>query len=166
VLAFEADMTRVFSFKTGRDASNRTFPESGTNAGFHPASHHGGREQGVMNFNLINKYHVSLLPYFLEKLKNTMEAESNLLDKTMIIYGSPMADSNLHSHRRCPLILLGGGNGTLPGDLHLKAPDGTPMANVMLTLMHKLGLDDTQSFGDSTGEFSLDMPGRAISSPS
>ena len=155
VLAFEADMTRVFSFKTGRDASNRSYPESGTSSGFHPASHHGGRDTGVMNFNLINKYHVSLLPYFLEKLKNTTEAEGNLLDKTMIIYGSPMADSNLHSHRRCPLILLGGGNGTLQGDLHLKAPDGTPMANVMLTLMHKLGMDDMPTFGDSTDVFPL-----------
>jgi hypothetical protein len=68
VLAFESDMTRVFSFKTGRDASSRAFPESGTNKGFHPASHHGGREAGVLDFNLINRYHVSLLPYFLDKL--------------------------------------------------------------------------------------------------
>jgi hypothetical protein len=78
-----------------------------------------------------------------------------LLDKTMIMYGSPMADANLHNHRRCPLILLGGGNGRIPGDVHLKAPDGTPMANVMLSLLHKLGCDDMKSFGDSTGEFTL-----------
>jgi hypothetical protein len=73
------------------------------------------------------------------------------------MYGSPMGDSNLHNHRRCPLFLLGKANGGLTGNLHLKAPDGTPMANVMLTLMHKLGLDNVQSFGDSTGEFALNV---------
>jgi hypothetical protein len=157
VLAFQSDMTRVFSFKTGRDASSRAYPESGTDKGFHPASHHGGRESAILDFNKINRYHVSLLPYFLEKLKNTQEGDSNLLDKTMIMYGSPMADGNLHNHRRCPMILLGGGAGRLQGDVHLKAPDGTPMANVMLSLLHKLGRDDMKSFGDSTGEFALSV---------
>jgi len=155
VLAFESDLTRVFSFKMGRDASSRVYPESGVAEGFHPASHHGGSERGVMTFNQINDYHVSLLPYFLEKLKSSMEGEESLLDKTMIVYGSPMGDPNVHNHRRCPLLVMGGANGQLEGNLHLKAPDGTPMANVMLSLMHKLGLDDIASFGDSTGEFSL-----------
>jgi uncharacterized protein DUF1552 len=155
VLAFESDMTRVFSFKTGRDASSRAYPESGTNKGFHPASHHGGREQNILDFNLINRYHVSMLPYFLDKLKNTPEGDSNLLEKTLIVYGSPMADGNIHNHRRCPLLLLGHANGRLAGNQHLKAPDGTPMANVMLTVMHKLGLDDVKNFGDSTGDFAL-----------
>src|SRR5688572_20579482 len=161
VLAFESDMTRVFSFKTGRDASNRVYPESGTNKGYHPASHHGGREAGVLDFNMINRYHVSMLPYFLEKLKTTMEGDRNLLDQTLIIYGSPMADGNLHNHRRCPLLLFGGANGRLENNLHLKAPDGTPMANVFLTLLHRLGLDDLQTFGDSTGEFALSVSGAA-----
>ena len=157
VLAFESDMTRVVSFKTGRDASSRAYPESGTNKGFHPASHHGGREQAILDFNLINRYHVSILPYLLERLKNTPEGDSNLLEKTMIVYGSPMADGNIHNHRRCPLLLMGHGNGRLEGNLHLKAPDGTPMANVFLTLMHKLGLTDVKAFGDSTGDFSLSI---------
>jgi len=157
VLAFESDMTRVFSFKTGRDASSRTFPASGTNKGFHPASHHGGREPGILDFNMINRYHVAMLPYFLDKLSKTMEGGTSLLDKTMIIYGSPMGDPNLHNHRRCPLLVMGGANGKLEGNMHLKAPDGTPMANVMLSLMHKLGLDDVKSFGDSTNEFSLSV---------
>jgi hypothetical protein len=156
VLAFESDMTRVFSFKTGRDASSRAYPDSGTNKGFHPASHHGGREAAILDFNMINRYHVGLLPYFLERLKNTRDGDSNLLDTTTILYGSPMADGNIHNHRRCPLLVLGGGNGTLEGNLHLKAPDGTPMANVFLTLMHKMGLDN-KSFGDSTGEFALSI---------
>jgi hypothetical protein len=154
VLAFESDMTRVFSFKTGRDASSRTYPESGTDKPFHPASHHGGNEAGVLDFFKINKYHVSLLPYFLDRLKAVTEGDSNLLEKTMIVWGSPMADGNLHNHRRCPLFVVGGGGG-LPGGIHLKAPDGTPMANVMLSLMHRLGVDEMESFGDSTGAFPL-----------
>ena len=154
-LAFESDMTRVFSFKMGRDSSARVYPESGTDKPFHPASHHGGREESVLDFYKINKYHISMLPYFLERLKSTMEGDRNLLDKTMIIYGSPMADGNLHNHRRCPLFVVGRANQQLTGGVHLRAPDGTPMANVMLSLMHKLGLDDVRSFGDSTGDFAL-----------
>jgi hypothetical protein len=154
-LAFESDMTRVFSFKMGRDSSARVFPESGTDKPFHPASHHGGSQAGVLDFFKLNKYHVGMLPYFLERLKNTVEGDTHLLDKTMIVYGSPMADGNLHNHRRCPLFLAGRANGQLTGGLHLKAPDGTPMANAMLTMLHKLGLDDMPSFGDSTGEFAL-----------
>jgi hypothetical protein len=158
-LAFASNMTRVFSFKTGRDASGRVYPESGSDRPFHPASHHGGREEAILEFQKINEYHVSMLPYFLQKLHDLDEGDSNLLDKTMIVFGSPMADGNLHNHRRCPLVLLGGANGALDGDAHLKAPDGTPMANVMLSLMHGLGMDDMESFGDSTGAFSLTAPG-------
>jgi hypothetical protein len=154
-LAFASDMTRVFSFKTGRDASSRVYPESGTDTPFHPASHHGGREAAILDFAVINRYHVSMLPYFLQRLKDIDEAGTDLLDKTMIIFGSPMADGNVHNHRRAPLITLGKANGALEGNLHLKAPDGTPMANAMLSMMHALGHDDMESFGDSTGEFPL-----------
>ena len=154
VLAFQSDMTRVFSFKTGRDASSRTFPESGTNKGFHPASHHGGRESAILEFNQINQYHVSMLPYFLQRLKDTTDGDSNLLDETLIVYGSPMADGNIHNHRRCPLVLMGGASGMLPGNVHLKAPDGTPMADVMLSLLHKFGVD-APVFGDSVSPFAL-----------
>ena len=155
VLALQSDMTRVFSFKLGRDASARVYPESGIMTGFHPASHHGNNPARVKEFAEINRYHVSLLPYLLEKLSTTMDGERSLLEKTTIVYGSPMSDSNTHNHRRCPLVLLGGGNGKIAGNTHLKAPDGTPMANAMLSLMHSLGLEDMQSFGDSTGEFTL-----------
>jgi len=155
VLAFQSDTTRVFSLKTGRDASGRVYPESGVMTGFHSASHHGNNPKRVQEFYQINKYHIGLLPYFLERLKTTMDGDTPLLDKTMIVYGSPMADGNIHNHRRCPLIVLGGANGQLKGNAHLRAPDGTPMANAMLTLMHKLGLDDVNAFGDSTDEFSL-----------
>ena len=155
VLAFAADITRVFSFKMGRDGSSRVYPESGSERPFHPASHHGGNEKGVKEFQLINKYHVSMLPYFLDKLKSVQEGDSTMLDKTLIVYGSPMGDSNLHNHRRCPLILLGGANGQLEGNTHIKAADGTPMANALLTVAHTLGLDDMKTFGDSTGVLSV-----------
>ena len=154
-IAFAADITRVFSFKLGRDGSARVYPESGAPLPFHPASHHGENEQRVQQFAQINKYHVGLVPYFLEKLKNIQEGDSNLLDKTIVMYGSPMGNSNTHNHKRCPLFLAGRGNGLLKGNIHVKAPDGTPMANAMLTLLHGLGLDDMKSFGDSTGTMDL-----------
>ncbi|MGQ0733898.1 MAG: DUF1552 domain-containing protein [Acidobacteriota bacterium] len=158
VLAFISDTTRVFSFKMGRDGSGRVYPGTGVDTGFHDASHHGTTEERIKRFGEINKYHVSMLPYFLENLQATTEAGETLLDKTLILYGSPMANGNNHNHRNCPLILLGRGGGVADGGLHVKAPSGTPMANVMLTLMHRLGLDDLTSFGDSTGEFSFAMP--------
>jgi hypothetical protein len=154
-IAFAADITRVFSFKLGRDGSARVYPESGAPLPFHPASHHGDSEPRVLQFAQINKYHVSLVPYFLEKLKNIQEGDGNLLDKTLVIYGSPMGNSNTHNHRRCPLFLAGRANGMLTGNLHIKAPDGTPMANAMLTMLQGLGLTEMKAFGDSTGAMSL-----------
>ena len=159
VLALQNNMTRVISFKTGRDSQNRVFPESGSSQPFHPSSHHGNREDRIMEFNKINKYRVSQVAYLLEKLKTTTEGDQSLLDKTVVLWGSPMADANVHNHRRCPLFLAGRGNGLLKGNLHLKAPDGTPMANVMLSLLQNLGLEDMQTFGDSTGGFSLTSTG-------
>jgi hypothetical protein len=153
--AFVSDTTRVFSFKFGRDGSGRVYPASGIDTGFHNASHHGATEARIREFGEVNKFHVSVLPYFLEKLKTTMEGEASLLDKTLIMYGSPMANGNVHNHRNCPFIMLGKGNGALTGGVHIKAADNTPMANVMLSMMHKLGMDDMTSFGDSTGAFAL-----------
>ena len=154
-VAFAADITRVFSFKLGRDGSARVYPASGAPLPFHPASHHGENENRIMQFAQINRHHVSLMPYFLEKLKSIQEGDANLLDKTLVIYGSPMGNSNVHNHKRCPLFLAGKANGKLKGGLHLKAADGTPMANVMLQLLHDLGMEDVKSLGDSTGTFTL-----------
>ena len=155
VLAFQSDTTRVFSLKLGRDASPRVYPESGVDTPFHAASHHGGREERVRAFAKINDYHVSMLPYLLKKLQDAEEGEGSLLDKTMVVYGSAMADSNLHNHARCPLFLVGGANGALEGGQHVRAQPGTPMANVMLSMLHKLGAADIESFGNSNGSFAL-----------
>jgi hypothetical protein len=154
-LAFMTDTTRVSAFKMSRDVSGRVFPGSGVNTPFHPCSHHGEAPARVAEFAKLNRYHVSLIPYFLDKLKNTPDGDGNLLDHSLILYGSPMGDGNVHNHKRCPLIVLGGGNGQLSGNVHHRAPAGTAMANVMLTLMHKVGLTDVAQFGDSTGEFAL-----------
>ncbi|MGH9144657.1 MAG: DUF1552 domain-containing protein, partial [Vicinamibacterales bacterium] len=154
-LAFASDVTRVFAFKLGRDASNRTYPESGYNGAFHTTSHHGEKEEKILDLAKLNAFHVGLVPYFLEKLKNTPDGDGNLLDNTLLLYGSPMGDSNLHNHKRCPLFLAGHAGGRLKGGVHVKAADGTPMANAMLTVAHKLGLDEMESLGDSTGELDL-----------
>jgi hypothetical protein len=155
VLALASEITRVFAFKMGRDASARVYPKSGVTTGFHPASHHQAREERIMQFAAINRYHVSQIPYFLEKMKATQDGDGSLLDHSLIIYGSPMGDGNVHNHKRCPLFLAGHANGRLKGNLHITAPDGTPMANAMLSLLHALGADDMTRFGDSTGALDL-----------
>ena len=153
-LAFASDITRVFAFKLGRDASNRAFPDSGYKGAFHSASHHQDKEDRILDFAKINTYHVSMVPYFLEKLKNTPDGDGNLLDNSVVLYGSPMGNSNVHNHKRVPLFLAGHAGGALKGNLHIKATDGTPLANAMLAMAQKLDLD-LPSFGDSTGAMDL-----------
>lgn len=163
VLALQADLTRVITFKTGFDQSNRTFPQSGTTKSIHGASHHGNVPADILDFNKINTYRLGQLRYFLEKMRATIDGDASLLEKTAIIWGSPMADPNLHNHRHAPLLLLGHANGALGGGVHLRAPEGTPMANVFVTLMRKMGHPEMASFGDSTGEFPLDAPPESVS---
>ena len=155
-VAFASDITRVFAFKLGRDASNRVFADSGVTTGFHSASHHGEREDRVTAFARINRYHISMVPYFLDKLRRTPDGDGTLLDNTLLIYGSPMGNSNVHNHKRCPLLLAGHAGGKLKGGLHIKAPDGTPMANAMLTAMQMIGLN-LEKFGDSAQPMDLNQ---------
>ena len=152
--ALAADVTRVFAFKLSRDVSNRVYPETGVTTGFHIASHHADREERILDFAKINAYHVGLIPYLLEKLKNTPDSEGSVLDNTVIVYGSPMGNPNVHNHKRCPLLLAGHGGGAIKGNLHLKAPEGTPMANAMLSVLQTLGCE-IDSFGDSSGALDL-----------
>ena len=155
-IAFASDITRVFSFKLGRDASNRVYADSGVKTAFHSASHHQDRDDRIKDFQKINLYHIGMIPYFLNKLKNTPDGERNLLDNTLVLYGSPMGNSNVHNHKRCPLFLAGHAGGQLKGNLHIKAADGTPMANAMLSVGQMLGLD-FKTFGDSTGAMDLNL---------
>jgi hypothetical protein len=155
-IAFAADVTRVFAFKLSRDVSNRVFPETGVTTGFHIASHHNEREDRIVDFAKINRYHVSLLPYFLDKLKATPDGDGTLLDHALLVYGSPMGNPNVHNHKRCPLLLLGHAGGGLKGNTHVRADDGTPMANAMLSAVRAAGLE-LESFGDSTAAIDLNV---------
>jgi hypothetical protein len=157
VLALQTDMTRVITFKTGFDQSNRTFPGSGTNKSHHGASHHGNVAEDILDFQRINTYRLGQVAYFLQRMQDTQDGDGSLLDKTAIVWGSPMGDPNLHNHRRCPLILMGRANGALEGGIHVRAPDGTPMANAFVSLMQGIG-HDMRGFGDSTGALPLSMP--------
>ncbi len=155
VLAFQSDITRVFSFKLGRDNSNRVYPESGFRGAFHPSSHHGDNEPALRDFARLNAFHVGQLSYFLSRLNETRDVEGSLLDNTALLYGSPMGDSNLHEHNSVPFFLAGHAGGALRGGRHLATADGTPLANVMVSLLHMLGVPEAASFGDSTGAFDL-----------
>ena len=156
-LALAADVTRIFSFKWSRDVSNRVFKESGSTTAFHTSSHHLDRDDRITDFQKINTYHVGLLPHLLEKLKATPDGDGTLLDNTLVIYGSSMGNSNVHNHKRCPLILLGHAGGLLKGNMHVRAADGTPMANAMLSALQGLGIELDQ-FGDSSGTMDLNRP--------
>jgi len=153
-LAFTTDTTRVSAFKMSRDVCQRVYPESGVKVPFHSASHHGETPAKIADFAKINRYHVSLVPYFLEKLKNTPDGDGNLLDHSLILYGSPLGDSNAHNHKRVPVFLAGHANGKVKGNLHVRCQDMTPMANVLLTVMHQAGMN-IESIGDSTGVIAI-----------
>jgi hypothetical protein len=154
VLAFRAEITRVSAFKLSRDTSNRIFPESGVDTPFHTLSHHLGRPAPIAEFAKLNRYHVGVVSYFLEKLKSTPDGDGNLLDHALVLYGSPMGDSNAHNHRRLPLFLAGHAGGALGGNLHRVCEGGTPHANCLLTVLHRLGVD-IDRIGDSTGEIAI-----------
>jgi hypothetical protein len=125
------------------------------NKAWHTASHHSNFPEVLLEFNKINTYRMSRMVYLVKKLKETQEAGASLLDKSVVVWGSAMGDPNVHNHRKCPLLFIGHGNGALEGNLHLKAPDGTPMANAFVSLMQAIGHDDMAHFGDSTGELPL-----------
>jgi hypothetical protein len=154
VLAFRSDITRVVSFKLGRDGSNRVYPESGSSGAFHIVSHHAENPDRLREFAKINQYHVSQLAYLLEQLKETPDGDGTMLDNALVIYGSPMGNPNQHNHKRVPFLIAGHAGGAIKGGTHIKARNGTPLSNVMLSLLHTLGHDDLKSFGDSEGTFS------------
>ena len=154
MLAFRSDITRVFSFKLGRDGSNRVYKESGSTGAFHIVSHHGENPERVRELAKINAYHVGMLPHLLKQLAETPDGDGTMLDNSVVMYGSPMGNPNQHNHKRVPFLLAGHGGGAIKGGVHLKAKNATPLSNVMLSLLHTLGHDDLQSFGDSEGTFS------------
>jgi hypothetical protein len=150
VLAMQADITRVISFQLAREASTRTYPEVGVTEAHHPTSHHGNSPEKLAKLAKINGYHVSLFSYFIEKLKATKDGDGSLLDHSMIVLGSGMGNPDVHNHVNIPLIVVGGGGGKMKGGRHIKYDEPTPMANLHLTLLDKVGVHQ-EAFSDSNG---------------
>ena len=150
LLAYQADITRVVSFMVGKELSARTFPELGVPEPHHPLSHHQNNPASLEKLSRINLFHIQLLTYYLEKLKATQDGDSNLLDQIVLLYGSGMGDSNLHDPRDLPILLLGGGAGSLKGGRHLQYPKETKLTNLYFTLLNKVGVP-AEHIGDSTG---------------
>jgi hypothetical protein len=150
-LAFQSDVTRVATILGARDLTNRNYPASGTNTGFHAGSHHAESPQKIADYGRINRYHVQMLVYFLEKLKAIPDGDGTLLDHSLVLYGSNMGNSNQHQHYDVPHILAGGASGQLKGGRHLAYPTRTvPTGNLLLSVLDMFGIHETQ-FGDSTG---------------
>jgi len=153
-LAYKSDVTRVATLMYAKDLSPATFPESTNRSGFHGASHHANNKANMDSFALINKYHVSMLAYFIDKLATTQDGDGTLLDHSMILYGSSMSNGNQHDHDPLPIVLLGGASGKLEGNRHIVTPAHTPMSNLLLGMLDKLGVHN-DSFGDSTGMLTI-----------
>jgi hypothetical protein len=150
VLAFQGDVTRVSTFQLARETSNRTYPEIGVSDPHHPLSHHGNDPQKVEKIARINRFHVSLFAEFLAKLRDTPEGDGNLLDHSLILYGSGMGNPNVHDHDDLPILVAGGAAGRMRGGRHLRFARPTPLANLHLTLLDKVGVR-LDSFADSRG---------------
>ena len=149
-LAFEGDITRSATMMLGVDITSATFPESGTNGAWHGTSHHSDKPENIADYAKMNRYHVSMLAYFLDKLKNINEGEGTVLDYSLTYMGSNMGNSHRHAHEKVPVILAGGLDGTFPGNRHIVYPDNTEKtSNMLLRLMHLYGID-RNSIGQST----------------
>ena len=150
ILAMQTDSTRVISFQLAREASTRTYPEVGVSEAHHPVSHHGNDPVKLAKLAKINGYHVSLFAHFVEKLKNTPDGDGSLLDHSMIVLGSGMGNPDIHNHANLPVLVAGGGGGKMKGGRHIKYDELTPLANLHLTLLDKVGVH-LDSFADSKG---------------
>jgi hypothetical protein len=153
-LAFQGDITRVTSFMLARELSTRTYPQIGVPDGHHPTSHHQNVPEQIEKHAKINTYHISLFAQFLEKLRSTPDGEGNLLDHSMILYGSGMSNGNVHSHDILPAVIAGGAAGRLKGNRHVKAPLATPLSNLLVALVEKGGVA-ADHLGDSSGRIEL-----------
>ncbi len=149
-LALQGDITRVITFQMARETSNRTYPEIGVNEPHHPLTHHGNDPEKIAKVAEINRFHVSLFAEFLQKLKETPEGDGNLLDHVLYLYGSGMGNPNLHDHTNLPILVAGGAAGNMQGGRHIRYQQATPLANLHLTLLDKVGIP-MESFADSNG---------------
>ena len=149
-LAYQTNVTRVFTFMVAREESNKTYPQVGVHDGHHATSHHQNKPEKLEKLVKIQHYHIGLFARFLQKLKSTPDGDGSLLDHSVLLYGSNMSNSNVHNHFPLPNLLVGGGAGTLKGGRHLRYEDHTPMTNLLLSAMDKVGIHQ-ETLGDSTG---------------
>jgi hypothetical protein len=154
VLAYQAEVTRVSTFMFARELSNVTYPSSGVRDPFHNLSHHSNDRGNMDRFAILNRYHVSKFAYLLDRLQATPDGDGTLLDHSMILYGSALADGNEHNHDPLPVLLAGGASGQLEGGRHIQATPHTTMSNLLLSMLDKVGID-LPAFGDSTGKLEI-----------
>ena len=150
VIAFQTDMTRVSTMVMGREGSVRTYGEIGIPDPHHPLTHHRNNPEWIEKVTKIDTFHAELFGYFLNKMKTTPDGDGTLLDHSMVVYGSCISDGNRHVHENLPILLAGRGGGLKPGR-HIVYPNGTPMANLHLTLLERFGVE-SDKIGDSTGK--------------
>ncbi len=150
ILAYQGDITRIVTFQIARETSNRSYPEIGVAEPHHPLSHHGDNAEKIAKMAKINAFHVSLFAEYLEKMKNTPEGNGSLLDNVLILDGSGIGNPNVHDHTNLPIIVAGGAAGGMRGNRHIRYEKPTPLANLHLTLLDKVGVQ-IDSFGDSNG---------------
>jgi len=151
-LSYQANITRVISFMVSREVSNRTYPQVGVTDGHHAISHHQNRAESMEKNVRIQTYNVTQFKGFVDRLKNTPDGDGSLLDHSLILYGSNMSNSNAHDHFPLPNLLVGSAYGTVKGNRHLRYDDHTPMANLLLTMLNRVGVKE-EKLGDSTGMF-------------
>lgn len=154
VLAWQAEITRISTMLLAKELSNAVYPKSGVRDAFHILSHHSNVQENIDRFTVLNRYHVTLLAYLLEKLQATPDGDGTLLDHSMLLWGSAMSDGNQHNHTDLPIILAGGASGRLKGGRHLRNPKNTPLANLLIAMLDKLDIP-TEKFGDSSGKIEL-----------
>jgi hypothetical protein len=150
-LALQTDQTRVITFMIGHEGSNRSYPEIGATGGHHELSHHQGDAEKIAKISAINRYHAELFSYFLDQLRSIGEGDGTLLDHCMVVYGSGLSDGQSHLHHDLPVVVAGGGCGTLKPGRHVKYEVETPMTNLYVALLDRMGVP-AETLGDSTGE--------------
>jgi hypothetical protein len=152
LLAYQSDLTRVTTFLYGREQTGRPYPQIGVPEPHHPLTHHQNDPVKMEKCTRIQRHHIELFAEYLEKLRNTPDGDGSLLDHVILLYGSGISNSDRHSHGPLPTFVVGGGAGTLKGGRHLIYPEHTPLTNLQLTLLNKLGVP-AEKLGDSTGQF-------------
>jgi len=153
-LAWQADITRISTLLMAKELSGAVYAKSGIRDAFHTLSHHSNLRENKDRFAVLNRYHVSVFTYLLDKLKKTPDGDGSLLDHSIVLYGSAMGDGNQHNHEPLPVVLAGGGSGKLQGGRHIRNAPKTTMSNLLLAILGKLGIE-MEKFGDSTGTVAI-----------